>query len=171
MSLEHLLESNIYVRIALGKDGTLFNVYKIRTMGHDADSKWEELISTNGADELGKPASDGRIIPSRRFLRKYGLDEIPQIYNIARREMSLVGIRPRDEKAWSLFPESHVNSALRYKPGFFGVHYARPNKDFQDLLKAESTYLDQKDQHPVLTDIKYFFLIFYNIIFKGMRSR
>lgn len=140
-------------------------------MEHDADSRWQELVSANGLDELGKPANDDRVIPERRFLRTYGIDELPQLYNIVKREMSLVGIRPKDKKAWSSFPEQHICRALRYKPGFCGIHYARSSKNFQDVLDAESDYLDQKEKHPISTDIKYFFLILYNILFKGMRSR
>ncbi len=167
------LEDLFYVKKALGRDGELIEVYKFRTMYPESHLRLEETIGTNGLDSLGKPVKDLRIIPGREWMRKYWVDELPQlVYNvIIKKNMSLVGVRPKEENYWSLLPESLKKHALNYKPGFFGVHYARPNKDFQDLLKTESDYLDQKDQHPRLTDFKYFFLIIYNILFKGMRSR
>ncbi|MBI4159530.1 sugar transferase [Candidatus Woesearchaeota archaeon] len=165
------LEDLFYVREALGKDGKEFSMYKLRSMSPDADSHWHELVQSNNVDHLGKPANDPRITPLGRTLRRYWLDEIPELYHVLRRQMSLVGIRPRDEKAWSLYPPSHRQRALRYSPGLMGVQYSRFNKSLQELIEAESQYLDQKEKHPLLTDLKYFFLIWYNITFKGMRSR
>ncbi|HLC37783.1 MAG TPA: sugar transferase [Candidatus Nanoarchaeia archaeon] len=171
MGLVNILEGNIYIRTALGQEGEQFKVYKIRTMEPNADSRYKELVSANGLDELGKPADDDRILPRRRFLRRYGIDELPQIYNIFKREMSLVGIRPKDKEAWSFFPEDHIRRALKHKPGLMGVNYARLNSSLDEMMESESQYLDKKEEHPLLTDIEYFFRILYQIIFCGLRSK
>lgn len=167
------LEDLFYVKKALGKGGKQIEAYKFRTMYPKSHLRLEETIEKSGMDALGKPVKDPRIISGREWMRKYWLDELPQlVYNvIIKRNMSLVGIRPKEESYWSLFPESLKNHALKYKPGLCGVNYSRFNKTFQELIETEQTYLNQKDHHPIVVDLKYFFLIFYNIIFKGMRSR
>src|SRR3989344_4817485 len=109
-----------YIRKALGKDCELINVPKFRTMYDDADNSLEDLVNSNGLDEKGKIKNDPRITKIGRVLRKYGIDELPQIpYNlIIKRNMKLVGIRPKPEKVWKRYPESHKIRALKNKPGF-----------------------------------------------------
>ena len=110
MGLDYIL----YRREALGKDGRKIRVYKFRTMELDAEHSWSSVVSANGRDELGKPINDPRLTRIGKTLRRYWIDEIPQLYNIIiSRDMSLVGIRPRPEEDWSLFPEGYKESALK----------------------------------------------------------
>ncbi len=74
-----------YVQERVGKDGRIFRLYKLRSMRHDAE-KWTGPVWT---DE-----DDPRITPFGRFLRKTHLDELPQLYNVLRGEMTIVGPRP-----------------------------------------------------------------------------
>jgi len=175
------MEDFIYIKEALGKDGNPINVYKLRTMIDGAEEFWEDAALHNGLDHLGKIINDERITPIGRILRRYWIDEIPQILNVLEGDMSLVGIRPRSKNKWSYFPTEHVDSVLRYKPGMFGVSYAYRDveEDFephdvmgflQRTMDIEKEYLRQKDIDPIKTDRKYFFEILNNIIFKGMRS-
>jgi exopolysaccharide biosynthesis polyprenyl glycosylphosphotransferase len=78
----------------IGREGREFEMLKFRTMVEDADRKKSELISLNEADGLFKIADDPRLTPIGRFLRRAFLDEIPQLANVLRGEMSLVGPRP-----------------------------------------------------------------------------
>ena len=168
--LEKLLSDYVYLRESLGKDGKPFLQYKLRTMGDNADHALESMEIER--DGLGKVVSDERVIPSRAWLRKYWIDELPQILNIARGEMGLVGIRPWSEKGWAEFSPDLKQRALRYKPGLFGVQYAHAGlQDFQDLVYAHELYLTLKEIAPTLTDTLYFAIICYNILAKGMRSR
>ena len=170
-----ILENIFYTNDALGKDGERIRIYKIRTMVSDADQLLDHVFS-NGVDSLGKVVNDSRVTPLGRFLRKYWLDEIPQIYNLIRGDISLVGIRSKCEKYWEIYPREHKKQALRYKPGLLGVPYSDisisdPNLSFEDLIQIEADYLRQKNESPVLTDFRYFFKILFNIVFRGARSK
>lgn len=165
------LENFLYIKEALGKDGKLIMVYKIRTMYPGAD-KHLDVVLSNGIDNLGKPKQDKRITPGKEKLRKYWIDELPQLYNLLKGDISLVGIRPRTDKEWSVYPEPHKTNALKHKPGLMGVSYSHDNiKDFQQHTEIEAEYLKQKEISPFLTDLKYFSKIVYNILVKGLRSR
>ena len=168
MSLLNIL----YEGKVIGRNGKPLTIYKIRTMSLDAHEQEALVQKCNGIDELGKIVNDPRITSLGKLLRKYWIDEIPQIYNLCCGELSLVGIRPRTVDKWKLFSDEHKEKALRYKPGLMGIHYAFPDiKNFNDFIEIDKIYLDEKDKFPILTDIKYFFRILYAILFKGVRSR
>ena len=78
----------------IGQDGREFEMIKFRTMGEDAEHRKPELAALNEAEGLFKIADDPRITRVGNFLRKASLDEIPQLLNVVRGEMSLVGPRP-----------------------------------------------------------------------------
>ncbi len=165
------LEDLIYIKEALGKDSSPIKIYKLRTMNRANNS-----ISRQ-RDNLGKlVANESRVTTLGKFLRRYWIDELPQLYNLLRGDISLVGIRPASEEEWDDFPSEHKKAALMYKPGLFGINYAdnnisHPDSTFENIIKTQEEYLKQKQNHPTLTDIKYFFKIIYNILFKGVRSK
>ncbi|MBU2639236.1 MAG: sugar transferase [Nanoarchaeota archaeon] len=166
-----MLEDLFYTTTKVGKNGKPFTFRKIRTMVKDASSDRCRLIQENGRDSLGKIVEDPRIIPGRRFLRRYGIDELPQFYNVLKGEMALVGIRPRTEEEWSVDPEELKEMALEFKPGLVSPPYAYKNlEEVGGSIAVEMDYLRQKEQHPIQTDIKYFFRVMYNILFRGTRS-
>lgn len=78
----------------VGRDGEVFRIFKFRTMVADAEHRKQELTAFNEADGLFKIADDPRITRVGRLLRKTSLDELPQLLNVLRGEMSLVGPRP-----------------------------------------------------------------------------
>jgi exopolysaccharide biosynthesis polyprenyl glycosylphosphotransferase len=78
----------------VGRDGRPFRIFKFRTMVVDAEARKHELLQSNEADGLFKIADDPRITRVGRILRKTSLDELPQLLNVLRGEMSLVGPRP-----------------------------------------------------------------------------
>jgi polysaccharide deacetylase family protein (PEP-CTERM system associated) len=104
----------IYRQVRLGRGGCTFEMYKLRTMKHDAESATGPVWCTPG---------DSRITRLGRFLRNYHLDEFPQLYNVIRGDMSLVGPRPeRPEIARSLkksIPD--YMKRLAVKPGITGL--------------------------------------------------
>jgi len=94
----------IFKQMRIGRDGRLFECYKFRTMAIDAEERLAHLLATDPAARLEwqqaqKLRNDPRIVGIGNFLRKSSLDELPQIWNILRGDMSLVGPRPivRDE--------------------------------------------------------------------------
>lgn len=88
--------SPLFIQTRVGRDGKLFRVYKFRTMVPDAEKKLDELLKYN--EMKGGPAfkiaNDPRITHLGRFLRKSGIDELPQLLNVLLGDMSIVGPRP-----------------------------------------------------------------------------
>ncbi len=78
----------------VGRDGRMFRIWKFRTMDERAEERKADLVALNEADGLFKIAEDPRITRVGRWLRRYSLDELPQLFNVVRGEMSLVGPRP-----------------------------------------------------------------------------
>jgi len=84
----------------VGKWGKPFQCYKFRSMYIDAEARKAELMAQNEADgPVFKMKNDPRITPVGRFIRKFSLDELPQLFNVLRGDMSLVGPRPAAPKA------------------------------------------------------------------------
>jgi lipopolysaccharide/colanic/teichoic acid biosynthesis glycosyltransferase len=88
--------SPFFVQVRIGKDSKQFRIYKLRTMVPDADARLTALLEEQGTGDspLFKVANDPRITPVGRILRRYSIDELPQLVNVLKGEMSLVGPRP-----------------------------------------------------------------------------
>ena len=129
----------------VGKDGRVFIIYKYRSMVHNADELLEELLKDekykNAWTENQKIENDPRITQIGRFLRKSSLDELPQILNVLKGEMSIVGPRPLVEGEL----EAHGGSKLywRAKPGITGwwASHGRSDVDYEERLKMEYFYV------------------------------
>ncbi|MGE0794790.1 MAG: sugar transferase, partial [Acidimicrobiia bacterium] len=128
----------------VGKDGRRFNVWKYRTMVTDAESQLESLRHLNEAEgPLFKMVNDPRVTRVGRVLRALSLDELPQLFNVQRGEMSLVGPRPAlagEMAGWS--PELHER--LRVKPGLTGMWQVsgRSNASFEEYVRLDLYYVD-----------------------------
>jgi exopolysaccharide biosynthesis polyprenyl glycosylphosphotransferase len=110
----------IFRQVRVGRDGTHFAIFKFRTMVADAEARKDELRTRNEAGVgLFKIAGDPRVTRIGRFLRRTSLDELPQVFNVIRGEMSLVGPRPLviDEDAQVLGLD---RSRLHLTPGMTG---------------------------------------------------
>lgn len=131
-----------------GKDGKMFIPLKVRTM----DPNIEIGPSDLKYDEFAKIVDDPRVMPFGQFLRNTWFDEIGQFRNIARKEMRLVGIRPRSEEEWKkLFSKEHMERALLRLPGLIGVQYCydmdmRITNPIRRLEQLESRFLDREDE-------------------------
>lgn len=87
----------IYQQARVGKGGRTFSFYKFRSMYRDADKRLTELLEHGQNEKDGpifKMKNDPRVTPVGRFLRKFSLDELPQLFNVLKGDMSLVGPRP-----------------------------------------------------------------------------
>ena len=106
-------------RVGLG--GELFEVYKLRTMVVDAEARKQHLERNNERDgPLFKLARDPRVTPVGRFLRASSIDELPQLFNVLRGEMGLVGPRPALPAEVASF-DAELNRRLGVKPGITGL--------------------------------------------------
>ena len=161
-----------YIRHALGKDGEIVNIPKFRTMVFDADELLFDEIEKNGIGSYGKPDNDSRVTPIGKILRKYWIDELPQLYSLIRGDLSLVGIRPGGKNDWKLFPDELKERTLKFKPGFLGVLYASEKPlIFSQIIDFYNDYLDQREINPIQTQLKYGTKIIYNILIKGARGK
>lgn len=161
----------VYVKKCLGKDRRPIDIYKIRTMSINADNDFEQ-IAVHGLDHLGKIKHDPRITPIGRVLRKYWIDEIPQVYNLAKGDIKVVGIRPRSEATWHRYPKSIMDRSLRQKPGLMGIEYAFSDTGcFEQQVAHMDEYLYEWERNPTKTDQRYCALILRNIFIGGIRSK
>lgn len=164
------LETCLYFRECLGKDGIPIQIYKFRTMQPNANEKLDEILNEQ-FDSYGKPINDQRVTAFGRFLRKYWIDELPQLYNLAQGDIKLVGVRPMKSNEWERYPYDIRQRALRQKPGLMGVQYAHlRTESFEDHLKHLREYLDEWEENPNTTDLKYLQRIMLNILLKDVRS-
>ncbi|MGN6586607.1 MAG: sugar transferase [Solirubrobacterales bacterium] len=135
-----------------GKDGAPFMVVKFRTMVTDAEQRLPELVDI---ENLNQPAfkipDDPRVTRSGRRLRRTSIDEVPQLWNVLRGDMSLVGPRPEEESVVALYDERQ-RRRLAVKPGMTGPMqvYGRSDLTFEERLAMERDYLDNLS---LLTDL------------------
>lgn len=131
-------------QLRAGENGRAFRIFKFRTMVRGAEEMLPELVSL---DELSDPTFklrfDPRVTRSGRFLRKTSLDELPQLFNVLRGEMSIVGPRPEILALVERYaPEHEVR--LRVKPGITGPWqvYGRSELTFDEVLAVEREYVE-----------------------------
>jgi lipopolysaccharide/colanic/teichoic acid biosynthesis glycosyltransferase len=155
----------------IGKNGKIFKVYKLRTMHPYSEYLHEYMINTYGFNEKGKIKNDFRAAKWAKVFRKYWLDEIPQLLNVLKFEMKLVGVRPISESYFNSLPKEIQDKRIHHKPGCIPPYIAH---DFgttkESVLQAELVYLEEKSKNPHTTDLKYFFVSIFKIVFKGKRS-
>ena len=155
----------------IGKNGKIIGVYKIRTM-HPYSEYCQDLITKeNKLAESGKIAHDFRITYWGKIFRKYWIDELPMIINFLKGEITLVGVRPLSVSYFSRYPNDLQKLRIQIKPGLIPPYYADMPKNFEEILLSERKYINQKLKYPITTDIAYFFKVFFNIFFKGARSK
>ncbi len=122
-----------------------FACFKFRTMRSDADQTQADLESLNEASgPLFKIRDDPRMTPIGRFLRRYSLDELPQLFNVVLGQMSLVGPRPLPERDFEKLEDWHKKRYL-VLPGITGLWQVsgRSELDFDDLVRLDFLYLER----------------------------
>jgi exopolysaccharide biosynthesis polyprenyl glycosylphosphotransferase len=128
-----------------GMGGAPFDCLKFRTMRHDAEHAQEELEELNEMDgALFKIRDDPRMTAVGRFLRRFSLDELPQLVNVVRGEMSLVGPRPLPLRDFAKLEEWHKKRYL-VLPGITGLWQVsgRAELDFDELVRLDFLYLER----------------------------
>lgn len=134
----------IFRQVRTGRDGKPFVIYKFRTMVVDAEARLAALHDRNeGAGPLFKLRDDPRITRFGRFLRRTSLDELPQLINVVKGDMSLVGPRPALESETSLYTE-WVWRRLHVKPGMTGLWQVsgRSALSWEDSIRMDLQYVN-----------------------------
>jgi lipopolysaccharide/colanic/teichoic acid biosynthesis glycosyltransferase len=135
----------LYRSVRPGIGGVPFPCFKFRTMYVDADERQAELEERNEADgAIFKIRHDPRVTPAGRLLRRFSLDELPQLLNVLRGEMSLVGPRPLPLRDFERLESWHKKRYL-VLPGITGLWQVsgRSNLDFDDLVRLDFLYLER----------------------------
>jgi lipopolysaccharide/colanic/teichoic acid biosynthesis glycosyltransferase len=133
-----------FKQIRSGLHGRKFEIYKFRTMGVDAEERLEELMSLNEREgPVFKIRNDPRITRVGKLLRKFSLDELPQLINVLKGDMSLVGPRPPIPSEVAQY-ERWQRRRLSLRPGITCIHevVAREDIDFDRWMKLDLEYID-----------------------------
>jgi exopolysaccharide biosynthesis polyprenyl glycosylphosphotransferase len=129
-----------------GLNGAPFTIYKFRTMVTNAEQFQHELAAMNEmTGPVFKVTNDPRVTPIGKFLRKYSLDELPQLLNVLRGEMSLVGPRPLPVDEVKRFNDLAHRRRLSVKPGItclWQVSGRNNVSDFRDWVRLDLEYID-----------------------------
>ena len=140
----------------VGKNGQLFDMYKFRSMVVNAEELKEKLANQNEmSGPMFKMKDDPRVTKVGKFIRKTSLDELPQLWNVLKGDMSLVGPRPSLPKEVKQF-ENWMYKRLTVKPGLtcYWQVSGRNNIDFEDWMKLDISYVEDRN---LWIDIKLIF--------------
>lgn len=148
----------------VGKHGKIILVYKFRTMHPYAEYLQEYIVKKHGYAASGKLRHDFRLTRWGMFLRKFWLDELPQIINIVKGDLKIVGVRPVSESYYNSMPEDLQQRRIKFRPGCIPPSVALAVRGLNKTFDAERQYLTDAEKSPYWTDIKYFFKAIFNII-------
>ncbi|MBO0589169.1 sugar transferase [Sporosarcina sp. E16_8] len=139
----------------VGKNGKVFFMYKFRSMVHNAEEKLEELLKYNEVSgAMFKMKDDPRVTKIGRFIRRTSIDELPQLFNVLRGDMSLVGPRPplpREVDEYSDYDKQR----LLVVPGCTGLWQVsgRNNLGFEEMVQLDIKYIKTRSISKDLTII------------------
>ena len=153
-----------------GKDGKLFRVYKFRSMHPYSEYLQQYLVENHGYAENGKIANDFRVTSWAKAFRKLWLDELPQLINVFKGEMNLVGVRPLSKRFLDEYPDNLKKERFKYKPGCIPPYVALRMQSVEEYMESERIYLEAKKKHPIWTDVRFFFWAVFNILTKRIQS-
>jgi lipopolysaccharide/colanic/teichoic acid biosynthesis glycosyltransferase len=134
-----------YRQERIGLSGEPFTILKFRSMVTGAENRLDALLSEQGASgvPLFKVKDDPRITPVGAILRRYSIDELPQLLNVFRGDMSLVGPRPQVDGEVRLY-DSKSSRRLAVKPGMSGLWQVsgRSNLSWEDSIRLDLYYVE-----------------------------
>lgn len=150
----------IFTQERVGRDGKRFRFYKFRSMRANAEAELEDLLELNEMDgPCFKIKNDPRITRVGRFIRKTSIDELPQLWNVLRGEMSIVGPRPPIPREVEEY-DAYAMQRLLITPGltcYWQIQPHRNNLSFEEWLALDLKYINERS---FLTDWKIIFKTF-----------
>ncbi len=150
--------SPIYAQKRVGKNGKIFNFYKFRSMVPNAEAMLDELLDQNEMDgPVFKIGNDPRITRIGKIIRKNSLDELPQLFNVLKGDMSICGPRPALPREFEKYSD-HQMFRLSIKPGltcYWQVQPSRNSISFDDWVELDLKYIRERS-----------FWLDWNLIFK-----
>ena len=147
----------IFKQQRIGKNGRVFNIYKLRSMYVDAEERKQALLEQNKmSGHMFKIDNDPRITKVGKFIRRTSIDELPQFWNVIKGDMSLVGTRPPTVDEFEKY-ESHHKRRLSLKPGITGLWQVSGRSDISDFEEVVNLDCEYIDNWSILLDIKILF--------------
>lgn len=134
----------LFEQMRAGQHGKTFKIYKLRTMVVNAEELLDDLIDLDELEEpMFKLKDDPRVTRVGRFLRRWSIDELPQLYNVLKGEMSLVGPRPEETRLVERYSQWH-RLRLQAKPGITGPVQINGRGDLplEMRVQLEVEYID-----------------------------
>jgi len=128
----------------VGADEKVFSFYKFRSMYEDAERRQAELEAQNEADGvIFKMKDDPRVTPVGCFLRRWSIDELPQLVNVLKGDMSLVGPRPLPVRDFQLMEGAHKRrlGAIPGMTGYWQIS-GRSNLSFEEMVRLDLYYME-----------------------------
>lgn len=153
----------IFVQERIGLNGKKFNMYKFRSMVENAEELKEKLTKKNErSGPMFKMKHDPRVTKVGSFIRKTSIDELPQLVNILKGDMSIVGPRPSLPKEVEQF-KPWMMQRLNVKPGLtcYWQTQGRDDVEFEDWMKLDIKYVNERN---FLIDIKLVFKTFFVLL-------
>lgn len=148
----------IYSHERVGRGGKPFQCYKFRTMHFDADARLKKLLKDSPElrkewEQSRKLKQDPRIVPIGRFLRKTSLDELPQLWNVLKGDLSIVGPRPVMHEEIVLYIGPKASKILSVRPGLTGIWQVSGRNDtsYSTRIALDERYVDNQS---FLLDLK-----------------
>lgn len=161
-----------FIQKRIGKGGKAFNIYKFRTMYHTVDRENHRAFmkafingqaQNSSEKKVFKPFNETQITPIGRILRKTSLDELPQLFNIFKGEMSLIG--PRPNVAWEVEEyQGWHKERLEVLPGITGLAQVRGRSGivFDEIVQYDIEYIERQS---LLLDVKILWWTFASVLF------
>jgi len=144
----------IFKQLRVGHKGKKFYMYKFRSMVEDAEEQFGEVKTLNDTNHvMFKAKSDPRITKVGQFIRRYSLDELPQVFNVLKGEMSLVGPRPPVPHELTKYKQWHYVRFLAM-PGLTGLWQVSGRATIKDFDKVVSLDFEYIKKWNLLIDIK-----------------
>lgn len=139
----------------VGVNGEIFDIYKFRSMFPDAEKRLEEIQHLNEIEgNMFKIKKDPRVTSIGRFIRAYSIDEIPQIFNVLKGDMSLIGPRPPLLREYEKYSD-YDKKRLSIRPGISGLWQVsgRNSLSFDEMVALDLKYIRELSLH---NDIRIF---------------
>jgi hypothetical protein len=154
----------------VGFNGKLIYTYKFRTMYPYSEYLQEYVHEQNQLQEGGKFKDDFRVTGYGKVMRKLWLDELPMLYNWLKGDLQLVGVRPLSRHYLNLYDKNLQELRKKVKPGLVPPFYADMPKTLDEITASEERYIHAYMERPFVTQWRYFWKSFYNIVVKHARS-
>lgn len=161
----------VYKMPRMGKNGKIIGVYKFRTMHAYSEYLQDYILKEHGYGPNGKPLNDFRVTSWGRMMRRFWIDELPQLLNVLKGEMKLVGVRPVSKRYFQDIPEDLQKLRLTRKPGCIPPYVAFDMEGSKEgALESEEIYLKMNDKDSNIKDLQLVFKAVRNIVIRRKRS-